>query len=98
MIYTIPIQPIPSQSISVLIEDQSFVFQTRELEGRQYASISLNGDVMCENVLLVNRSYIARCAYKGMQGDFFVLDTQGDEAPNYTGWGSRWLLAFKSEN
>lgn len=94
MIYTIPIKPLPSQSIATMIGEQSFVLQTRELAGRQYISISRDGELICSSVLLVNRSYIARCGYKGMAGDFFVIDTQGDAPPIYTGWGTRWLLAF----
>lgn len=65
--------------------------------GRQYFGLSVNGDVICRNVLLVNRSRIVRAAYTGFIGDFAVIDTQGDESPQYTGWGTRWLLVFSDD-
>lgn len=97
MIYTIPLKQVPSQSVAVLIEGQPLVIELRQMGGRQYFSASLSGEVICLSVLLVNKSRIMRAAYKGVVGDFFVIDTQGDEAPQYTGWGTRWLLAFSAD-
>lgn len=97
MIYTIPLSQVPSQARTVPLDGQPCSIELRELEGRQYFSLSLAGEVICQSVLLVNKSWIVRSAYKGFKGDLFVVDTQGDEAPQYTGWGTRWLLAFSDE-
>lgn len=97
MIYSIPLNQSPSQSRNVVLAGQPCSIALRELDGRQYLSLSLNGEVLCQNVLLVNKSRIVRCAYKGFIGDLFVVDTQGDEAPNYKGWGTRWVLAFSDD-
>ena len=40
---------------------------------------------------------ILRVPYTGFIGDIAVNDTQGDDAPDYTGWGSRWQLLFNPE-
>jgi len=93
-ISTIPLRPIASQSVNVILAGQPCTIDLRQLGGRQYLSLSVNGTVICQGVLLVNRSAIVRAAYTGFIGDLAVIDTQGDEAPQYTGWGSRWLLAF----
>lgn len=90
----IPLKALPSQSLSVILAGQPCSIGLREIGGRQYLSLSLNGTVICQNVLMVNRSAIVRAAYTGFIGDLAAIDTQGDEAPQYTGWGSRWVLAF----
>lgn len=96
-VYTIPLNQEPAQSRAVLLAGQPFVIELYQDGGRQYFNASISGEVICLGVLLVNKSWIMRCAYKGVIGDFFVIDTQGDEAPQYTGWGTRWLLAFSDD-
>lgn len=93
-ISTIPLKAVPSQSVNVILAGQPCTIALRELGGRQYLSLSLNGTVICRSVLVVNRSAIVRAAYTGFIGDLAAIDTQGDEAPVYTGWGTRWALAF----
>jgi len=93
-IYTIPLKQVPSQAVNVLLAGQPCTIELRLMGGRQYFSLSVNGDVICRNVLMVNLSRIVRAAYTGFIGDFAVIDTQGDEPPQYTGWNTRWLLAF----
>lgn len=93
-IYTIPLKQVPSQAVNVLLAGQPCTIELRLMGGRQYFSLSVNGTVICRNVLMVNLSRIVRAAYTGFIGDFAVIDTQGDEPPQYTGWNTRWLLAF----
>lgn len=97
-IFEIPLQPIPSQTISVVLDGQPCVIGLRELGGRQYFSLSVNGTIICENVLIVNNSRIVNAEYTDFIGEFASIDMAGDEPPNYTGWGTRWLLAFNSES
>ncbi|MGL4756296.1 MAG: hypothetical protein ACRCXB_28415 [Aeromonadaceae bacterium] len=90
----IPIRAVPSQTVQITLAGQPVTLYLRQLGGRQYISVSWAGTVLCETVLMVNRSAIIRAAYTGFVGDIAVYDTQGDDAPEYTGWGSRWLLLF----
>lgn len=96
-VFTIPLTQVPSQSVNVLLAGQPCTIELRLMGGRQYFGLSVNGTVICRNVLLVNASRIVRAKYTGFIGDFFVIDTQGDEPPQYTGWGARWLLAFSQD-
>lgn len=96
-ISTIPLKPIASQSVNVTLAGQPCTIGLRQMGGRQYLSLSWNGTPICQSVLLVNRSAIIRAEYTGFIGDLAVIDTQGDEAPQYTGWGTRWFLAFNSD-
>jgi hypothetical protein len=92
--FLVPLKAIPSQSISIVLNGQPCVIDVRLLGARQYFSLSVNGVVICRNVLMVNLSRIVRAEYTGFIGDFAVVDTQGDEAPDYSGWGTRWLLLY----
>lgn len=98
MIYSIPLRKVPSQQVSALLGNQPITIGLRELKGRQYLSASLNGEVLCSNVLVVDRSPIVRTAYKGFIGDLYCVDTQGSESPNYTGWSDRWQLVYKNDD
>lgn len=91
---TVPLKAVPSQSVNVILAGQPCTIALAEIGGRQYMSLSNNGVVICRNVLVVNRSAIVRAAYTGFIGELAAIDTQGDEAPQYSGWGTRWLLAF----
>lgn len=90
----IPLRPVPSQIVQVTLAGQPVTLYLRQLGGRQYISVSWAGQVLCEGVLMVNRSAIIRASYTGFIGDIAVNDSQGDEAPEYNGWGGRWLLLF----
>lgn len=90
----IPVQAIASQIIAVSINSQNCSITLRELNGRQYFSLSLNGASICDNVLMQSHSSIINAAYMGFIGEFLVLDLSGADAPNYTGWGSRWILVY----
>lgn len=93
----IPLKAIPSQSVNAILAGQPCTIDLREMGGRQYLSLSISGVPICQSVLVVNRSAIVRAAYTGFVGDLAAIDTQGDEAPRYSGWGSRWQLVFNSE-
>lgn len=93
----IPLRPIPAQTVQVSLAGQQVTIYLRELGGRQYLSASWDGTVLCESVLVVNRSAIIRAPYTGFVGDIAAYDTQGDEAPQFNGWGGRWRLLFNSE-
>ena len=97
-IFEVPLQAIPSQTVVIVLDGQPYVVGLRELGGRQYFSLSVNGSVICENVLISNNSRIVNAPYTGFRGDFASIDLVGDEPPNYTGWGDRWRLAFSNEN
>lgn len=93
----IPLQKVPAQRVAVALAGQKCVIALRQLGGRQYFSLSINGSVICENVLIVDNSRIVRVAYKQFVGDFMAVDTRGSEPPTYSGWGDRWLLLFNPD-
>jgi hypothetical protein len=93
----VPLDAVASQSVAVTLGTQPCVIVLRQLGARQYISVSWNGTVLCSNVLVVNLSAIIRAEYTGFVGDLAAIDLQGDEAPQYDGWGTRWLLLFNPD-
>jgi len=90
----IPLGQVPSQQLAITLANQPCVVSLRQIGGRQYFSLAINGTVICENVLIVDGSPIVQAPYTGLVGDFASVDQQGNAAPDYTGWGTRWLLVF----
>ena len=94
--YQIPLTNAPAQSVSVLLGTQRCILFTRELNGRQYISLSSNGKVICENVLIQPNIPLTQAAYNGFVGELMCVDTQGNDFPDYTQWGSRWVLLYSA--
>lgn len=81
---TIPIQPVPNQSRSFLLNDSAYFIDIKMRGERLYVDVKINGEqVLTERALL---SY-APIGY-GLQ----LADTLGEEDPVYTGLGDRWIL------
>lgn len=90
-------QSIPNQEIATVLGGQACGIVLKELsDGKQYFSLTVNGVKMCENVLIQHNVTLVNMAYSTFVGDFIVLDTQGDLPPNYTGWGTRWVLLYNT--
>lgn len=80
----IPVQPIPNQSVSFLLNSLAYTVDVETLRGALYISIWRAGEYVLRNRAL--RSY-APVGF-GIQ----LVDTEGTEDPEYSGLGSRWLL------
>ena len=93
----IPLQAVPSQTVGVSLNKQKCSITLRELNNRQYLSLSINGVSICNNVLLQSSSRIVSASYAGLIGDFLVIDLNGNDAPIYTGWNTRWVLMYYYE-
>lgn len=94
-IVQVPLNPVPAQSVAVVLANQNCIITLRQLGDRQYLSLAVGGTVICENVLLVAASPIVQAAYLSFVGELAVIDLTGaNEAPAYTGWGGRWQLLF----
>ena len=45
-------------------------------------------------VVMFNRTLLVREAYLGFIGDFAIVDLQGQDDPDYTGLGNRFVLVY----
>lgn len=80
----IPLQAIPNQSVSYVLNDTAYTIDINTRRDELYISVWQGGDYVLRNRAL--RSY-APVGF-GLQ----LADTEGTEDPVYTGLGSRWVL------
>lgn len=92
----IPLQPQPSQTVSVVLNNQSCQINVYQKTYGVFldlyvANVLIIGGVLCENL-----HRIVRDVYLGFSGDLAFADTMGDTDPVYTGLGTQYQLVYLS--
>lgn len=90
----IPLTQVPSQVVSVTLNNQNCVISIYTKNNNTYADLSVGGVVKFTTVLCHDRDFIVRYSYLGFSGDLSFIDTQGLTDPVYTGFGTRYLLLY----
>ena len=93
----IPLNPLPSQSLSLQLGVQSCQINVRQRRTGLFVDLYVSDSPIALGMKAIDRKYLVRAAYTGFIGDLFFVDTQGEQDPYYTGLGSRWQLAWDSE-
>lgn len=90
----IPLQPVPAQTLSVLLAGQQCKISVYQKTTGLYIDLSMGGALVVSAVLCRDRQRIVRQAYHGFAGELSFADTQGKSDPDYTGLGGRFLLTY----
>lgn len=95
----IPIQPVPNQTLTVPLANQSCQLQIYQKFYGLFMDVYVNNQLIIGGVICENLNRIVRDAYLGFIGDFVFTDTQpdpslGPQDPQYTGLGGRFLLIY----
>lgn len=95
----IPIQPVPSQTLRVLLDDQATTLTIRQLGTGLFMSIALDNVAILQNVICENLNLIVRGTYFGFLGDFMFVDNSSDNGrpaqdPYFTGLGTQFSLIY----
>ena len=90
----IPVAAVPNQIEAVPLEGQSYILVLNQRSTGLFMDVFMNGEAIILGVLCENRNLIIRNRYLGATGDFYFVDTQGEEDPDYTGLNSRFLLMY----
>ena len=90
----VPINPVPSQTLTVTLADQLCSILIRQTSTGLYLSLSLPSGPIISSTLCLNTVRLVRDAYLGFVGDLAFFDTQSFDDPQFTGLGSRWFLAY----
>lgn len=80
----IPLQPIPNQSVSFLLNGKAYTIDVDTRLEDIYISVFQEGEYVLRNRALR--------AYAPVGFDLQLADTLGTDDPVYNGLGSRWLL------
>ncbi len=92
----IPLNAVPSQTLSTVLSDQFVGLTIRQLRYGMFMDVYFDGALLVGGVECQNLNRIVRDAYLGFDGDFVWRDTQGITDPYYTGIGpdGRYQLLY----
>lgn len=90
----IPLQPLPSQTVQVVLGNQTCQVTVYQLTSGLYTDLLSDGKTIVLGVLGRNIVRIVRDAYLGFAGDLLYYDNQGADDPVYFGLGSRFSLIY----
>jgi hypothetical protein len=90
----IPLQPVANQSVTVSLSDQVCQIDVYKTIGGIFLDLYVSNVLIIGGVVCESFNRIVREAYLGFVGDLAFMDTQGADDPEYTGLGSRWVLAY----
>ena len=90
----VPIQPVPSQQLQIVLAGQSVQIAIYLLGKCIYVDCNVNGNDISTTVLAHDVTPLVPTSYLGFVGNLLFTDTQGTSDPQYTGLGSRWVLLY----
>ena len=91
-IFEIPIKPVPSQKLSVMLGEQNTTIELAWRSNRLYATVRVGKiDIVCSRLCL-NREPIVREQYRGFVGELYFDDQQGSQDPEFLDLGNRYKL------
>jgi hypothetical protein len=90
----IPLNPVPSQTLSCVINNQSTQINVYQKTTGLYLDLLLAGVLILSSRICRNLAFLINQTYQGFQGDFSFVDTLGNTDPTYMGLGSRYQLVY----
>lgn len=90
----IPIRPVPSQTLMVILADQLTQIDIYQKAYGLHLDLRVNNVLLLAGAVCQDRNLIVRSNYIGFIGDLCFVDTQGTADPTYEGLGIRYGLAY----
>lgn len=91
---TIPLLRIPSQTIQVVLGNQTCSLAVYVKNQCMFFDMAVNGVQVASAIQVSNLVNVVPTAYLGFTGWLLFMDTQGEDDPVYTGLGTRWQLLY----
>lgn len=92
--FRLPIIATPSQSMRIGLGGQQCEVLINQKQTGVYLSLKVNNVSIINSAICRDRVNIARRDYLPFSGTLAFVDTQGSSDPDYTGFGSRFQLAY----
>ncbi len=94
----VPLDPIPWQSFSIVLGEHKCNISIRQYAESVYCDLESDGEVVFKGRICVDRHEINLYPSVNFSGKLVFVDTKGDEAPQYEGFGDRWFLLYFDED
>lgn len=93
----VPLTPVPSQKLKVVLANQDCEISVLMRGTHLYLDLTVDGVVIQRGAILIDSVSAIQIPTRNFSGTLAILDTQGDDAPQYDGLGSRWQLCYWNE-
>ena len=90
----VPLSAVPSQTTAIVLSSQNCRINIYQKSTGVFFDLYVDDEPVCLAVMCLDRNLLVRDAYLGFSGDFSFVDVQGTNDPDYTGFGSRYLLNY----
>ena len=90
----IPINDVTSQTVQVILANQSCLINLYQNSTGLYCDLTVNGVLIIGGVACLNLIRIVRDSYLGFIGDLTFQDIQGTNEPSSPGLGTRYLFQY----
>lgn len=90
----IPLQPVPNQTLTVLLDNQVCRINVYQKFFGLFLDMAIGAAPKGNAIICQDRNRLIRYSYIGFVGELVFFDTQGTSDPIYTGLGSRFRLLY----
>ena len=90
----VPLQPIPSQEVQVILGGQNCTFSVYSRFGKLYADLLVDSEPVFTGCICQNLQWVNQSPSYLFSGGLMFVDALGEEAPRWDGLGSRWSLLY----
>jgi len=94
---TIPLQSLPSQTTSVVLEEKTCLISLYQKDQGLFFDMAVNGEAIVSGVLALDANKLICREYLAFKGNLIFIDTQGNSDPYYTGLSNRFVLLYLTE-
>lgn len=95
MILTVPLKPIPSQSLMITLNGQQCKIKVYSKSGEVFMDLTVNEVVMFTGILCLNGISILPNDSFNFVGDLYFENSTSTENPDYTLFGDTWFLQYE---
>ena len=90
----VPLATTEAQTLNIVLNNQICQINVYQKFYGVFVDLYVNNTLIIGGVIAQNLNRIVISAYLGFKGDLMFLDTEGDDDPDWTGLGTRWILIY----
>jgi hypothetical protein len=90
----IPIDPMANQIFSVKLAGQDCIIEIRQKRTGVFVDLTVNTVKILTGCIALDRVNLISDDYRGFIGSLQFQDMQGKSNPDYSGFGTRWVLRY----
>ncbi len=91
---TIALPAKPSLTVNTVLGGQNVTLNINTRATGLFMDVLVDDVAIVSSRICINQVPVVRNAYLGFVGDLAFTDTQGNEDPQYSGFGTRFLLLY----